>query len=176
MCVFNRNESTAPSRKDAHASTKPGKQSCVRALPTPLKRPSGTATQQVLEKDGTTSLWPSKNQPWTPSAIESGRRQTDLKLALPNSSQQLQRSGQHCSRAFDYTLFALRKARNDVQRIARRCANDNWLNLFQSIQLSADCGNIRAMYDSIKKAFGRSATKTAPLKSAAGDIITDRRK
>ena len=29
------------------------------------------------------------------------------------------------------------------------------------------------MYDSIKKAFGLSATKTAPLKLSAGDIITD---
>ena len=29
------------------------------------------------------------------------------------------------------------------------------------------------MYDSIKKAFGLSATKTAPLKLSAGGIITD---
>lgn len=74
------------------------------------------------------------------------------------------------------TLAALRKTRNDAQRIARRCANDYWLNLCQSIQLSADCGNIRAMYDGMKKAFGPSAIKITPLKSSSGDIITDRGK
>ncbi|KAK4320193.1 hypothetical protein Pmani_008956 [Petrolisthes manimaculis] len=45
-----------------------------------------------------------------------------------------------------------RNARNDAQRIARRCANDYWLNLCQNIQLSTDCGNIRGMYDGMKKA------------------------
>ena len=71
------------------------------------------------------------------------------------------------------TLAAPRKARSDVQRISRRCANDYWLNLCQSIQLSADCGIIRAMYEGMKRAFSPSATKTAPLKSASGTIITD---
>ena len=74
------------------------------------------------------------------------------------------------------TLTALRKARSYVQRIVRRCANDYWLNLCQNIQLSADCGNIRVMYDGLKKAFGPSATKTAPLKSASDTIITERGK
>jgi len=74
------------------------------------------------------------------------------------------------------TLAALRKARNDAQRIARRSANNYWLNLCQSIQLSADCGNVRAMYDGMKKALGPNITKIAPLKSASGDIITDRGK
>ena len=46
----------------------------------------------------------------------------------------------------DKTLAALRKAGNDAQRIARSLVNDYWLNLFQSIQPSADCGNIRAMH------------------------------
>ena len=72
------------------------------------------------------------------------------------------------------TLAALRKARNNTQRIARRCASDYWLNLCQSIQLSADCGNIRAMYNGMKKAVGPSAVKVAPLKSATGVVITDR--
>ncbi|XP_076036403.1 uncharacterized protein LOC143022188 [Oratosquilla oratoria] len=68
------------------------------------------------------------------------------------------------------------KARNDAQRLARRSANDYWLNLCQSIQLAADCGNIRAMYDSLKKAFGPSITKIATLKTASVDTITDRGK
>lgn len=71
------------------------------------------------------------------------------------------------------TFVVFRKARNDAQRIARRCANYYWLNLCQSIQLSAYCGNIRAMYDSMKKAFGPSATKIAPLKAASSNIIPD---
>ncbi|XP_076036093.1 uncharacterized protein LOC143022042 [Oratosquilla oratoria] len=74
------------------------------------------------------------------------------------------------------TLAALRKFRNDAQRLARFSANDYWLNLCQSIQLFADCGNIRAMYDGMKKAFGPSITKIAPLKTASGGTITDRGK
>ncbi|XP_062614292.1 uncharacterized protein LOC134276017 [Saccostrea cucullata] len=74
------------------------------------------------------------------------------------------------------TLAELRKARNDAQRIARRSANDYWLNLCKGIQHSADCGNIRAMYEGMKKVFGPSIIKTAPLKTVSGDIITDRGK
>ncbi|XP_037774603.1 craniofacial development protein 2-like [Penaeus monodon] len=67
------------------------------------------------------------------------------------------------------SLAALRKARNDAQRIVRRCANDYWINLCESIQLSADCGNIRGMYEGMKKAFGSSINKIAPLKSTASE-------
>lgn len=74
------------------------------------------------------------------------------------------------------TLAALRKARNDARGIARHCTNDYWLNLCQSIQLSANYSNICAMFDSMKKAFSPSAIKIASLKSASGDIITDRGK
>ena len=72
------------------------------------------------------------------------------------------------------TLTALRKARGDTQRIARRCANDYWLDLCQDIQLSADCDNTRKMYKGMKKAFGPTIKKTAALRSATGEIITDR--
>lgn len=74
------------------------------------------------------------------------------------------------------TLAALRKARHDAQRTARRCSNDYWLKLCDSIQLSADCGNLRGMYDGIKKAFGPTVNKFAPLKSTTGVTITDRNK
>ncbi len=70
-------------------------------------------------------------------------------------------------------LAALQKARNDTQRIARKYANNYWLNLCQSIQLSPDCGNICAMYEGMKKAFDPSTIKIAPLRSATGDVITD---
>lgn len=74
------------------------------------------------------------------------------------------------------TLAAYRAARNNVKRIARKCANDYWLDLCHSIQIASDCGNIRAMYERMKKAFGPSAIKIAPLKSTTGEIITDRGK
>ena len=70
------------------------------------------------------------------------------------------------------TLTALRKARGDTQRIARRCANDYWLDLCQDIQLSADCDNTRKMYKGMKKAFGPTIKKMAALRSAIGEIIT----
>ncbi|XP_052217843.1 uncharacterized protein LOC127835421 [Dreissena polymorpha] len=72
------------------------------------------------------------------------------------------------------TLSALRTARSNAHRIARRCANDYWLQLCESIQRSADCGNVRGMYDGIKKAVGPTVKKTAPLKSSTGETITDR--
>ena len=71
------------------------------------------------------------------------------------------------------SLAALRKARNNAQQIAWHCGNDYWLNLCQSIQFSTVCGNICAMDDSMKKAFGPSTTEIAPLKSTTFDIITD---
>lgn len=74
------------------------------------------------------------------------------------------------------TLTALRRARSEAQKIARQCANNYWQNLCQGIQTSADCGNIRAMYEGTKKAFGPCAIKTAPLKSSTGEFITDRAK
>ncbi|XP_076466140.1 uncharacterized protein LOC143297608 [Babylonia areolata] len=74
------------------------------------------------------------------------------------------------------TRASRKKVRNDTKRIAKRCNNDYWLNICQNIQLSADCGNIRGMYDGMKKAFGPRVNKIAPLNSASGTIITDRSK
>ena len=74
------------------------------------------------------------------------------------------------------TLKALREARSNTQRIARQCANRYWQDLCQNIQQAADSGNIRAMYEGMKKAFGPSIVKTAPFKSTSGEIITDRAK
>ena len=41
------------------------------------------------------------------------------------------------------------------------------------IQMATATGNIRWMYDGIKKALGPMQSKTAPLKSATGEVITD---
>jgi hypothetical protein len=71
------------------------------------------------------------------------------------------------------TCDALRAARNMAQQRARRCANDYWLNLCNKIQSAANTGNAGGMYDGIKTATGPTATKTAPLMSKAGEVITD---
>ena len=74
------------------------------------------------------------------------------------------------------TLQALRSARNKAQQTARHCANTYWLNLCSSIQAAADTGNAREMYEGIKKATGPTTSKTAPLKSKTGEVITDQEK
>ena len=74
------------------------------------------------------------------------------------------------------TFNNLRTARNNAQQAGRRCANDYWLNLCSNIQLAADVGNVRRMYEGIKEAVGPTATKTAPLKSKSGEVITDQGK
>ena len=74
----------------------------------------------------------------------------------------------------DQNLQILRAARSKVQQRARQCANDYWLQLCSQIQITADTRNIKAMYDGIKKALGPTQKKTAPLKSATGEVIQDR--
>ena len=74
----------------------------------------------------------------------------------------------------DQNLKILRAARSKVQQRARQCANDYWLQLCSQIQMAADTGNIKAMYDGIKQALGPTQKKTAPLKSATGEVIQDR--
>lgn len=41
----------------------------------------------------------------------------------------------------------------------------------EGIQQAADTGNIKRMYDGIKKAVGPTIQKTAPMKSKARDLI-----
>ena len=65
-------------------------------------------------------------------------------------------------------------ARNKAQQTARCCANKYWTELSENIQSAAIMGNIRGMYDGIKKALGPTLNKTAPLRSSTGEVITDR--
>lgn len=51
-----------------------------------------------------------------------------------------------------------------------------WQELSRDIQTAADTGNIRGMYDGITKALGPTQSKTAPLKSISGEVITDKGK
>ena len=70
-------------------------------------------------------------------------------------------------------LQTLRAARSKVQCFARCCANEYWTEHSEMIQMAAAMGNIRGMYNSIKKALGPMQSKIAPLKSATGEVITD---
>eukprot|EP00745_Piridium_sociabile_P043277 TRINITY_DN8831_c0_g1_i1.p1 TRINITY_DN8831_c0_g1~~TRINITY_DN8831_c0_g1_i1.p1 ORF type:complete len:1016 (+),score=240.62 TRINITY_DN8831_c0_g1_i1:1061-4108(+) len=74
----------------------------------------------------------------------------------------------------EQNLQVLRAARSKVQQSARRCANSYWLQLCSQIQVAADTGNTRGMYDGIKQALGPTQKKTAPLKSTTGELIQDR--
>ena len=74
------------------------------------------------------------------------------------------------------TRDALRAAKNKAQQAARRCANTYWLNLCSSIQTAADTNDVRGLYEGIRKATGPTSSKTAPLKSKSGEIITDQAK
>ena len=70
----------------------------------------------------------------------------------------------------------LRATRSKVQQISRRCANDFWLQLCSHIQVCADTGNLKGMYDGIKQAIGPMQLQIVPLKSATGDAIKDKSK
>ena len=61
------------------------------------------------------------------------------------------------------TLNTLRSARSDVQKEVRACINQFWTNLCRTIQQAADTGNVKGMYDGIKKATGPSI-KNSPFK------------
>ena len=56
---------------------------------------------------------------------------------------------------------------------ARRCANSYWLSLCKSIQDAADTGDVRRMYEGIKKAIGPPTSKITPLKAKTGETISD---
>ena len=71
-------------------------------------------------------------------------------------------------------LQIFRIARSKAQQTARRCAKEYWTELRENIQSAAITGNIRGMYDGIKKALGPTLNKTAPLRSSTGEVITDR--
>ena len=43
----------------------------------------------------------------------------------------------------------------------------------RQIQLAADCGHAKVMYEGIKTATGPTSIKTAPIKSKTGEVITD---
>lgn len=72
------------------------------------------------------------------------------------------------------TSAILKNTKKAAQQAARLCANQYWLQLCRGIQHAADTGNVRGMYEGIKKALGPTVKKTAPLKLKNGEPITDR--
>ncbi|XP_047103660.1 uncharacterized protein LOC124722564 [Schistocerca piceifrons] len=66
-----------------------------------------------------------------------------------------------------------REAKNRARQTSRRCANNYWRNLSADIQKAADSGDIKAMYDGIKKSVGPTVRKTTPLKTKTREVITD---
>ena len=68
----------------------------------------------------------------------------------------------------------LRIAGSKAQQTTRRCENEYGTELSENIQSFAITGNIRGMYDGIKKALRPTLNKTAPLRSSAGKVITAR--
>ena len=71
-------------------------------------------------------------------------------------------------------LHLLRQARNATQQTARDCANAYWIELCARIQTDADTGNIRGMYEGMRKAFGPVPAKRSPIKSKEGSILRTR--
>ena len=73
-------------------------------------------------------------------------------------------------------LQKLRNARNIARKTARFCANKYWVDLCIGIQSAADQGDAKKMYEGIKKATGPLISKSAPLKSKTGEVITEQDK
>ena len=71
-------------------------------------------------------------------------------------------------------LHIIRAARGKAQQIAPQYANEYWTELSDNIQRTSTTGNIKGMYDGIKKAHGPVQSKTAPLKTSTGEVITDK--
>lgn len=108
-----------------------------------------------------------KNEDWFEAHLEEMQHVTDHKRKALLAYKEIPSRGR---------LKALQDAKRCSQRTARRCANDYWLDLCQSIQRAADTGDVRMMYEGIKKALGPPIRKTAPLKSKTGEVITDQGK
>jgi len=68
-------------------------------------------------------------------------------------------------------LQILQAARSKAPQTARRCANEYWTELIETIQSAAITGNVRGMYNGIKTAMGPLQNKTASPKSTTGNSV-----
>ena len=60
--------------------------------------------------------------------------------------------------------------------MVRICINEYWIDFCKTIQQASDTGNIKGMYDGIKKTIGPNMNKTVTVKSKSCKIITDKSK
>ena len=74
------------------------------------------------------------------------------------------------------TTNSLRTARQKCRDMARNCADKYWNELCSEIERASSQGDIRAMYEGIKRATGPAPHKSAPLKSKEGNFILEREK
>lgn len=93
---------------------------------------------------------------------------------LPVLEEKCKALAEYKRRLNEQTHQALKVARGKTQQLARRCANNYWLKLCSRIQLAADAGNIRSVYQGIKEAIGPTLKKTAPMNSATRLAIKDK--
>ena len=133
---------------------------------------------QMPKTDGSTSEMLSTTPPCPPSA-EKTSKSADWFEAHSEEMTPVIEAKRNALTAYkanpsDQNLQTLRAARSKVQQRASQCASDYWLQLCSQIQIAADTGNIKAMYDGIKQALGPMQKKTSPLKSATGEVIQDR--
>ena len=70
----------------------------------------------------------------------------------------------------------LERTTKDARKSARKSANKYWKGLSQNMQRAADTGNVRGVYEGMKKAIGPMPKKTAPIKDLEGNKITDKTK
>ena len=71
---------------------------------------------------------------------------------------------------------ALCQARSRAEEECKNCANNHWMSLCAEIQSVADAGNIRSLFEGIKKAIGATQSKCAPLKTSTGETIIHKSK
>ncbi len=100
-----------------------------------------------------------KNEDWFMAGIE----EMEPAITVKRYRSLLEYKREPCEK----TLAAYREAFRNAKRISHKgaeSADANCLKLCSDIQISADWGNTRAMYEGMKKAIGlRRAIKTAPL-------------
>ena len=70
----------------------------------------------------------------------------------------------------------LERTCKEARQSARNSANRYWKGLSQEMQRAADTGNVRGVYEGMKKAIGPMPKKTAPIKDLEGNKITDKSK
>ena len=74
----------------------------------------------------------------------------------------------------DATRRELRRAKGEVQRVSRQCANAYWQNLCEEMQAASDQGNMKDYYSLLKVALGPNIVKASALRSKEGHPIIDR--